>query len=410
MSQAHTLEIESQETTDEGQMLVVNFGPQHPATHGTLRCVFYTDGERIVRAIPDLGYLHTGFEKLAEHMTYAQWMVTTDRMNYFSAICNNIGWAHAIEEFVGIEVPERAQYIRMILAELARIAEHFVFVGLLGMDVGAFTGMLWTFKEREKVYDILDACCGSRLTNTYARIGGLMRDVPTNFKDMVRNFLKTFPETLDDVINLLHKNRIFQKRLQGIGILSKEDAIAYGACGPVLRASGVEYDIRKDRPYLKYDEVEFDVPTLEEGDCYARYWQRILEIRQSLRIVEQCLQKLPDKGPIIHPDYKVGVPQKKDVYTDMESLIHHFKMVMPGHQGQVFPPKEIDFYSATEAPNGELGFYVVGSGGHIPYRVRIHPPSLKNYQLYPHLVKGALIADAVPILASLWIIAGELDR
>ena len=403
------LQVEEREMTEDGEILVVNFGPQHPATHGTLRTILYVDGEHIVKAIPDIGYLHTGFEKLAEHMTYTQWIAVTDRMNYISAICNNVGFVQAVEEMLGVEVPERVQYLRVIMAELSRISEHILFIGLLGMDVGAFTVMLWAFKEREKIYDIIEACCGSRLTTTWTRIGGLMRDVPPVFKDAVRDFLKTFPSTYEDILKMLHKNRIFQNRLRDIGILTKEEAINWGVTGPVLRASGVEYDVRKARPYLVYSELDFDIPTVENGDCYARYWQRALEIRESLRIVEQALEKMPEKGPYINPDYKYGLPLKQDVYTDMESLIHHFKHIMPGHD-VLTPDKGEEIYSATEAPNGELGFYIVGTGTSVPYRIRIHPPSFVNYQVYPKLLEGHLLADAVPILASLWIIAGELDR
>ncbi|RME86504.1 MAG: NADH dehydrogenase (quinone) subunit D [Planctomycetota bacterium] len=402
------MEILEREEADEGELLVVNFGPQHPATHGTLRSVFYVDGEQIVKAVPDLGYLHTGFEKLAEHMTYTQWIATTDRMNYISAICNNVGYIQAVEEMLDVEVPLRAQYLRVILAELSRISEHILYIGLLGMDCGAFTVMLWAFREREKVYDIIESCCGSRLTTTYTRIGGVMRDAPPSFKDAVKDFLRNFPQTYEEILAMLHKNRIFQNRLRDVGVLTKEEAIDYGVTGPILRASGVEYDVRKARPYLIYPELDFDIPTVENGDCYARYWQRALEIKESLRIVEQALEKLPE-GPYENPDYKYGLPMKNDVYTDMESLIHHFKHIMPGHD-RLTPEFGEEIYSATEAPNGELGFYIVGTGTSVPYRIRIHPPSFVNYQVFPKLVEGGLLADAIPCLASLWIIAGELDR
>lgn len=402
------LEVEERQKTEGGELLVVNFGPQHPACHGTLRTILYAEGEKIVKAVPDLGYLHTGFEKLGEHMTYTQWITTTDRMNYISAINNNVGFAHAVEQMLGVEVPIRAEYLRVILSELSRISEHLLFIGLVGMDIGAFSVMLWSMRERELIYDIIESCTGSRLTTTYTRIGGVMRDAPADFKDNVKAVLKKFPQTYDEIIYMLHKNAIFQARLRDVGVLSREEAINYGVTGPILRASGVEFDVRKNRPYSLYSEFDFDIPTVENGDCYARYWQRALEIPQSIRIVEQALEKLPD-GPVMNPDYKFGLPEKGDVYSDMESLIHHFKHVMPGHD-QISPAFGEEIYSCTEVPNGELGFYIIGTGGSVPYRIRIHSPSFMNFQAFPKLLEGQMLADAVPILASLWIIAGELDR
>lgn len=390
----------------EGQHMVLNYGPQHPATHGTLRNVMELDGERIVRIHPEIGFLHTGFEKLGEDLTWNQFITVTDRMNYMSAMANNIGFAHAVEELLGVEIPRRAQVLRTILGELTRIADHAVCLGLSAMDVGAFTAMLWSFREREKIYDILENVCGARLTTSWTRIGGVIRDTPPDFPDQVRAFLASFPPVLADIERLLLKNRIFQQRMIGVGVLPRELALEYGVTGPALRASGVDHDIRRKRPYYLYPELDWEVPVQTEGDSYARYLQRLAEVRQSLSMIEQALEKL-EPGPVMHPDYKLTPPKKDDVYTDMESLIHHFKVFMYNHG---IRPDPGEFYSCTEAPNGELGWYIVSNGSEVPYRVRIHPPSFVNYQVFPRLAEGGLISDSVAILSTLNVIAGELDR
>ncbi len=387
--------------------LVLNMGPQHPATHGTLRVILETDGERVVKADSEIGYLHTGFEKLGEYMTYTQFITVTDRMNYISAINNNVGYAIACEELLGIAPPERGQVLRVILSEISRLADHVLCAGLQAMDMGAFSVMLWCFEKREKIYDILEHICGARLTTSYTRIGGLFRDVPEDFSDLVNAFLKDFPPVIDELETMLVGNRIFEDRLRGIGIIAREEAIDWGISGPVARASGLEVDVRKSRPYSGYERYQFDVPVQADGDCWSRFIQRIAEMRQSLRIIEQAIKALPG-GPVNIHNKKLNLPDKKEVFDNIESLIHHFMQIMLGHGVQ--PKRGAEIYSATEAPNGELGFYLVSDGEMNPYRVRIRPPSLYNYAIFTKLCEGAMISDVVAILSSLNIIAGELDR
>ncbi|MEE8143029.1 MAG: NADH dehydrogenase (quinone) subunit D [Planctomycetota bacterium] len=387
--------------------MTINFGPQHPATHGTLRSAFTLEGETIVHCDPEIGFLHTGFEKLAEHMTYTQWITVTDRMNYLSAINNNVGYSVAVEELLGIEVPERCQVLRVILSELSRIADHILCVGLQAMDLGAFSVMLWAFERREIIYDIFEAVCGARLTTSWTRVGGLMRDVPDFFTDLVHQFLEEFHPLVGEFHTMLTGNRIFKDRTCNIGVLPREEAISWAVTGPIGRASGVDYDLRRDRPYLGYERYDFAVPVHQEGDCYARYLQRIAEVEESLKIIQQGLAVLPE-GPVQHDNFKTSLPDKEAVYNDMESLIHHFKLVMLGHG--IRPEKEAEFYSATEAPCGELGFFLVSDGSDVPYRVRIRPPSLYNYAVFPMLSEGGMLSDAVAVLSSLHVIAGELDR
>lgn len=391
----------------------MNIGPQHPATHGTLRLKCEVDGEIVVKVEPEIGFLHTGFEKLGEYRNYNQFVVISDRMNYLSPLNNNIGFAIACEELFNVTVPARGQYIRVIMAELSRIADHVVSVGLQGMDLGAFSVMLWTFIEREKLYDIFEAVTGARLTTSWTRVGGVFRDVPADFPELVNGFLAKFPAVVDEIEYMLNKNKIFMDRTIGVGAISKEDAVSYGVTGPLLRACGVPYDIRKAKPYLCYNELNFDVPTRTEGDVYARYQVRLAEMRESIKIVRQALEKLPGGGankeklPVNSVDHKVALPSKDMVYHDMESLIHHFKITMPGHG--LIPPKG-EVYSSTETPNGELGFYIVSDGTGLPYRVRIRPPSYYNYATFPQQAAGRLISDAVACMASINVIAGELDR
>jgi NADH dehydrogenase I D subunit len=390
-----------------GKHMVLNLGPQHPATHGTLRVILELDGERIVRSDPEIGFLHTGFEKLGEHLSYTQFITLTDRMNYMSAINNNVGYALAVEELLGIQPPERAQVLRVIMSEVSRIADHVLCLGLQAMDMGAFSIMLWSFEKREKIYDIIEAICGSRLTTSWTRVGGLFRDVPDDFPEMVRQFLKDFPGVIAEMETMLKGNRIFEDRLRGTGVLPAEEAVSWGITGPVLRASGVPYDVRKARPYSLYERFEFEVPTQTDGDSWARFLQRIAECRQSLRIIEQAVEALPG-GPVNVMNKKLVLPDKASVYDNIESLIHHFKQVMLGHGFK--PPRGAEVYSSTEAPNGELGFYLVSDGEMNPYRVRIRPPSLYNYGVFARLIEGAMVSDAVAVLSSLNIIAGELDR
>ena len=388
------------------ERMILNLGPQHPATHGTLRLTLELEGEKIARCIPDIGYLHTGFEKLGEHHTYNQWVTVTDRMNYLSPLSNNIGYALAVENLMGLEVPARAQYVRVILAELSRIADHMVWLGTHALDIGAMTVFLYTFEQRERLYNIFEMVTGTRLTTSYTRIGGLGWDVPENFQAIVTDFTSQFPAALEEVDRLLTRNRIWIDRTKGIGVISGEDAIAWNVTGPMLRGSGVNYDLRKDEPYLVYEDLEFDIPVGTNGDVYDRYLVRMEELRQSNAIVEQAVGKLPE-GLVKVDDSKVILPEKDAVYTGMESLIHHFKITMDDH-GLTPPPGEA--YTATEAPNGELGFYIVSDGSGHAYRLRVRPPSFMNYQCFPEMVDGLMVADVVAVLGIINVIAGELDR
>lgn len=388
------------------ETMVLNFGPQHPATHGTLHMVLELDGERVVNATPHIGYLHTGFEKLGEYRSYNQFVALTDRMNYLSPLSNNIGFVHAAEKLMGIELTPRTQYLRVALAELTRIADHLVSVGTASLDIGAFTAFLYGFRAREVLYDLFEAVTGTRLTTSFTRVGGLLRDVGPDFPDMARQAVAESLKATAEIDRLLTHNRIWRDRTEGIGALNAEDAIAYGASGPVLRASGVDWDIRKNEPYLVYDQLDFDIPIGENGDVYDRYLVRMEEIRQSARLVLQAVDRLPS-GPIdSNADHSV-LPSKSDVYQSMEALIYHFKMTMEGH-GPIPPKGEV--YASTEAPNGELGFYLVSDGSRQPYRVRVRPPSLIHFAMFPKLIKGHMLSDVVAVLGSLNIIAGELDR
>ncbi|MBI2932306.1 MAG: NADH-quinone oxidoreductase subunit D [Planctomycetes bacterium] len=404
------MEIEHELDGDLGaRRMIVNFGPQHPATHGTLRNVIAVDGERVVKIEPEIGYLHSGFEKLAEYRTYNQIVTITDRMNYLSPLCNNVGFALACEELMGIKVTPRCAAIRVILAELSRIADHILSVGLQAMDLGAFSVMLWSFIERENLYDIFEAVTGARLTTSYTRIGGLLRDVPPDFEVMVRAFMTKCARTIDEMDEVLSDNPIFVKRTKGVGAISAAEAIEYGLTGPLLRACGVAHDVRKLRPYLGYEQYEFEMAVEPNGDVFSRYRVRMKEMRESLKIVDQGLKKMP-AGPINVDDPRVVVPLKNAhnfPSGGMEGLIYHFKTYMYGHG--ICPPKG-EVYSSTEAPNGELGFYLVSDGTQRPFRFRVRPPSLYNYQAFPRMSEGALLSDLVATLSSLNIIAGELDR
>lgn len=398
--------MEMSDSDGDGR-LVMNFGPQHPATHGTLRSIFTLEGETIVEADVEIGFLHTGFEKLGENMTYQQWVTVSDRMNYLSALNNNVGYSVAVEELLGIEVPPRCKSLRVIMCELSRIADHILCVGLQGMDLGAFSIMLWAFEKRELIYDIFEAICGARLTTSWTRVGGIMRDVPEFFPDLVYSFLDEFPPLLTEIHTMLLNNRIFVDRVKDIGIVSEDQARSWGISGPIARASGLDVDVRRDHPYLGYENYDFKVPVQTEGDSFARYMQRMEEIEQSLEIIRQAMATLPD-GPVVHDDFKTSLPTKDAVHNDMESLIHHFKLVMLGHG--IKPEPGACIYSATEAPCGELGFFIASDGSDTAYRLRIRPPSFYNYAIYPRLVEGGMLSDAVAILSSFHVIAGELDR
>jgi NADH-quinone oxidoreductase subunit D len=389
-----------------GEKMVLNMGPSHPATHGVLRLVLELDGEIITKALPDIGYLHRGDEKIAENMTYTQFIPYTDRLDYLAPLHNNVVYALAVEKLLGIEkqLPPRCQYIRVICCELARISAHLLGLGAFAMDVGALTVFLHTFTEREKVYDLAESLSGARFTTTYTRIGGLSRDLPPGWIEQCRKFCHEVVRNFDETEKLLSRNRIFVDRTKDIGVISKEDAIDFGLTGPNLRGSGVDYDLRKAHPYLVYNELDFDIPVGSVGDCYDRYLVRIEEMRQSVRIIHQCLDKLPE-GPINVPDGKVVLPPKTQVLSSMEELIHQFILVT---QGVNAPAGEI--YFGAENPKGELGFYINSRGGGTPYRLKIRAPSFVNLSILSHLLPGHMMSDTVAILGSLDFVMGECDR
>ncbi len=388
----------------DGDKMIVNMGPSHPTTHGTLRIVLELEGETITKATPEMGYLHRGVEKLAESLSYQQFIPLTDRLNYCSAIMNNVGYAMAVEKLLGIEIPERARALRVLLSELSRVADHIVCVGVNAVDIGAFTAFLYLFKQRESAYDLFELAAGQRLHTSFTRIGGLYRDVPESFVPKTEQFLVDCSAAIDELERLLTHNPIWHDRTKGIGAISAEDAVNWGWTGPSLRAAGVPQDLRKAQPYMGYETYDFDIPIGTTGDVFDRYIVRVEEMRQSLRIIRQVLDRL-EPGPVMIDDPKVALPPKEKVYTRMESLIHHFKLVMHGME---MPVGEV--YSATEAANGELGFYIVSDGGKNPYRIRVRPPCLPIFSSFESQVKGGLIADAVAVLGAMNIIAGELDR
>jgi NADH-quinone oxidoreductase subunit D len=391
----------------EDYVWTLNFGPQHPATHTTLRIVLKLDGERVLDALPDIGYLHSGFEKIGEHLDYNQYVTVTDRMNYISPMANNVAWHGAVEKLLDIELTPRCKYLRTIIAELARISDHLLCTGAIGLDVGALTFFFYAFHQREVIYDIFETLCGARFTNSYTRVGGLMHDATPLAVDKIRAFVKGFPPTIDDMERLLNRNRIFVDRTKGVGLLSREQAVAMSATGPIARASGVTRDLRKDEPYLAYEDFDFQVPCMTTGDCYARYLVRMVEMRESLKIVEQAIENLP-AGPVdVGIDERTALPTKQQVYQTIEGTISHFELVM-ANRGFTVPCEET--YAAIEAPNGELGFYVVGDGGDVAYRARCRPPSFIHFSLFPQLIRGHTLSDVVAVLGSLNVIAAELDR
>lgn len=384
--------------------MILNMGPQHPATHGVLRLLLRLDGETVIGCVPELGYLHRGYEKMAENMSYYEFIPHTDRLDYISPMANNVAWVMAVEKLAGIEVPPRAQYIRMMIAELARITSHLVAVGAFAMDVGALTVFLWTLREREKVLDIWDILCGARFTNSYTRIGGVANDAQPEALAKVKWFIDQFDDNLTECEKLLNTNRIFIERLENIGVISAEDALDLGLTGPSLRASGVEFDIRRAMPYLKYNEIDFNIPTYTEGDCLARYFVRVDEMRESAKIVRQILDKMP-QGEVLTNNPKKVLPHKTEIYTKMEELIHDFMIVNFG----INPPVG-EIYHAIEGSKGELGFYLVSKGEGHPWKCKIRSPSFNNLQALPHLVKGHMISDVVAIIGSIDPIMGEADK
>ena len=391
----------------ETERMVLNFGPQHPSTHGTLRIAMELEGETVMKGTPEIGYLHSGFEKLGEYLDYNQYITLTDRMNYLSPLCNNVAYALAAEKLIGLEVSKRTEYIRVLMCELSRIADHILNVVMLAVDLGAVTPFFYGFKLREDIYDLFELATGTRLTTSYTLVGGLMRDIPEGFDKAVLKVLNDVDEISSDIETLLNKNRIWQNRTKNIGIISKDDAISYGLSGPMARASGIDWDIRVNEPYSRYDEFDFDVAIALNGDVFDRYLVRMEEIRQSVKICRQALDKMPEGDVMVDPDLGYSLPPKDEVYNSIEGLIYHFEITMR-NRGMTPPVGEA--YVPTESPNGELGFYIVSDGGRSPYRVRTRPPSLINYSIFPKLIKGHMLSDAPAILGSINIIAGELDR
>ncbi|MFZ5805884.1 MAG: NADH dehydrogenase (quinone) subunit D [Verrucomicrobiota bacterium] len=387
-----------------GDRFILNMGPSHPSTHGVLRLILELDGEVITQATPDIGYLHRGTEKTAENMTWTQFIPYTDRLDYLAPLANNVAYACAVEKLMGYEIPPRARVIRVICCELARISAHLLGLGAYAMDCGAFTIFLYTFTEREKIYNLIEMLTGARFTTSYTRIGGLARDLPEGFLEGVKAFIDQLAEKIDEVEKLLNRNPIFLDRTRDVGVISKEDAIDYGLTGPNARASGVNYDVRKKIPYLDYEQYDFSVPLGTVGDCYDRYLLRIQEMRESARILRQAIQDVPS-GSILVDDSKNILPPKAHVLTKMEELIHQFMIVT---QGINAPAGEI--YFSAENPKGELGFYIHSKGGGTPHRLKIRSPSFVNLSILSHLLPGYSISDAVVILGSLDFVMGECDR
>jgi NADH-quinone oxidoreductase subunit D len=384
--------------------MVLNMGPQHPSTHGVLRVILELDGEIVVKAIPDIGFLHTGIEKTMENKTYAQVIPLTDRMDYVANLSNNLAYLLSVEKLLDIKVPPKAQVVRILLTELTRINSHLVWIGSHAMDIGAMSMLVYAFREREKLLDLFELCSGQRMMTSYFRIGGLAQDIPEGFEASVREIIETFPDRFDDYENLLTKNRIWLNRTVGVGRISAEDAIDMGVSGPILRACGVKWDLRKSNPYSGYEKFDFDIPTRKNGDVYDRYLVRIEEMRQSLQIVKQALDGIPEGD---HVAYVPGVvlPSKEEVLKNIEALIFQFKLVVEG-----FSPPVGEVYHSIEGPKGEIGYYIVSDGSTRPYRVRVRPPCFVNLSALPKMIEGRLLADVVAVIGSIDIVLGEIDR
>jgi NADH-quinone oxidoreductase subunit D len=398
-------EVEERELLLPSEPVHLNMGPSHPAMHGTVRIVLELSGETVQRADVQIGYLHRGFEKMCERGTWAQVFPYCDRLNYVSPILNNVGYALAVEKLCDLQIPERCQWYRMILGELGRISDHLTCLAAMGMELGAFTPFLWFMKAREMIYDLLEEETGARVTHSYCRIGGMARPPTPHFKEMCTGVLSPVLALLTDGEKMLVGNRIFLDRVEHVGEISQADAISLSWTGPCLRSTGVAYDVRKAHPYLRYDEVEFDVPVGKNGDCLDRFLVRLAEIRQSVRVIEQAALRMPDAGPVNVEDPRVMLPDKGDVYTTIEATIRHFKLIM---EGAKVPAGEV--YSYTEAGNGELGFYLVSDGTGQPYRVRIRPPCFPITGTLSKLVTGRMLSDIIPTFGSLNMIGGECDH
>jgi NADH-quinone oxidoreductase subunit D len=388
------------------ETMTINMGPQHPSTHGVLRLVLELDGEIVVKAVPHIGFLHRGIEKLSELRTYHQVLPLTDRLDYLAPMHNNLAYVLAVEKLLGITdlVPERAQVVRVMMAELTRIKSHLVWLACHALDIGAMTVFIYCFRERERIMDIYEKVSGARMTSNYFRVGGLSDDVPDGLEKEIRDFVDEMPRHVDTYEGLLTGNKIWQKRIQGVGIINAEDAIDLGVSGPSLRGSGVDWDLRRDNPYSGYENYDFEVPVHQGGDTWARYLVRLKEMRESCKIVRQALDRLKP-GPILADAPKICLPPKKDVVNTIEGLIHHFKIVSEGFKTE---PGEI--YQGVENPKGEVGFYIVSDGSAKPYRMKIRPASFVNLQALPKMVEGSLIADVVAVIGTLDIVLGEIDR
>ena len=395
-------QYDAQEQVD-GQLYTLNLGPTHPATHGIFQNVLTMDGERILHSEQTVGYIHRAFEKIAERRNFTQITTLTDRLNYCSAPINNIGWHMTVEKLIGIEMPKRVDYMRVIMMELARIADHLVCNSVIAVDTGALTGFTYVFQDRERIYDIYEQVCGARMTTNMGRIGGFERDFTPKFHELLKDFLKTFPARFQEFSNLVERNRIFMDRTIGAGPISAERALNYSFVGPNLRAAGVDYDVRVASPYSSYQDFDFNIPIGTAGDTYDRFMVRQHEIWESLKIINQAYNNLPEGD--FHADVpKFFLPEKAEVYNNMEALIYHFKIVM----GETdIPAGEV--YHSVEGGNGELGFYLVSDGGRTPYRLHFRRPCFIYYQAYPEMIKGAVISDAIVTMSSMNVIAGELD-
>jgi len=387
------------------QTMVLNMGPQHPSTHGVLRVVLELDGETVIKARPEIGYLHTGIEKSCEALTYSQAITLTDRIDYLAPLSNNLGYCLAVEKLLGLEIPKRAQYIRVLLTEMTRLNSHLVWLGTHAMDLGATSVMLYCFREREEILKLFEMVSGQRMMTSYFRIGGLALEPPPGWLDRVRWIVEMLPARIDEYEALLTRNRIWLMRTQGIGVISAADAIALGVSGPSLRAAGVAYDVRKFFPYSSYEEFDFDVPTRTESDCYARYMVRVAEMRESLKIVRQAMGKIPAEGPIKANAPGIVPPEREKMKTEMEALIYHFKIFTEG-----FSPPPGEVYQRVESPRGESGYFVVSDGSPKPYRVKVRAPSFVNLQALPKLSEGGLVADMIACIGTIDIVLGEVDR
>ncbi|RKY17444.1 MAG: NADH-quinone oxidoreductase subunit D [Planctomycetota bacterium] len=408
MTTARALDVELAENPNAEAMLI-NMGPQHPSTHGVLRLILELDGEEVVKAAPDIGFLHRGKEKVGEAYSFHKFIPYTDRLDYLAPLSNNVGYALACEKLFDIECPPRATAIRVIAHELSRISAHLLGLGAYAMDLGAMTVFLWTFREREHIYGLIERICGARFTTSYTRIGGVERDLPADFFPRLAAFLEEMPRRVDEYDAMLTRNRIWVERTQGVGVITREQCLQFGLTGPILRASGVDHDIRKSNPYLGYEDYDFDVPIGTEGDCYDRYMVRLEEMRQSVRIMAQVLAKLPD-GPVMNREgeqvLKSVLPEKGKVLTNMEALIHQF-MVGTDNAGA---PDAGEVYFSIENPKGELGFYLRSDGGHAASRLRIRGPSFANLQILEEILPGHMVSDVMAILGSLDFVMGECDR